>query len=126
MIDPKEAADEPSPTDPASRLSAASKQMQLALEDIGSETAAVHHQLAIEIAWIEATLNVETKTSVSQSGHATLLVEFPDGTTPAEARAALATKADADKVKVTPSGDGVTVRLVYDNRTRNDGGDDES
>ncbi|SEH60748.1 hypothetical protein SAMN05192561_11235 [Halopenitus malekzadehii] len=112
MISPDEAADEPSPGDPSSRLGESLKQFELANQEIGSNVAEFFHQIALELAWIERHLDVET-TAVCYNRNAVVSVMFDDGTTPAEAKSTLEAVADPDSIEPDPAADGVTVKLLY-------------
>jgi len=119
MIAREEAAKEASREDPASRLGEALKQFALATEDLDVPVATLHHQLALEVAWIRRHVDAEIETSTKRSGHATIAVTFDDRS-PAEAASLLAGVTDADKTQTAPSSDGVTVRLLYGERYRDE------
>lgn len=118
MIDPSEAADEPSPADPASRLGESLKQFTLANEEIGSDVATLHQQLAIETAWIQRHLDVDVETNVKRNEHATIRVIFHDPMAPAEATSLLRGIADPDKTQCSHQGGDLVVMLQYGERYR--------
>jgi len=121
MIGIEDAAEEASSEAPASRLGEVLKQFELANEEIDSDVARLHNKLALATAAVELYLeDVDVESSVSESGHATVTVTFPDGTTPAEAISAVQGVVVPDKTQTVPSGDGVSLRLLWGERYRDE------
>lgn len=121
MIGIEDAAEEASPGAPASRLGEVLKQFELANEEIGSDVARLHNKLALATAALEHYLeDVDVESSVSESAHATVTVTFPEGTTPAEATSAVQGVVVPDKTQMVPSSDGVSLRLLWGERYRDE------
>lgn len=121
MIGIEDAAEEASSEAPASRLGEVLKQFELANEEIDSDVARLHNKLALATAAVELYLeDVDIESSVSESGHATVTVTFSEGTTPAEAISSVQGVVVPDKTQTAPSGDGVSLRLLWGDRYRDE------
>lgn len=118
MIDPEDAADEPSPTDPSSRMGEVLKQYELANKEIDCEVGSLLNKLAIDAASVERHTDADVEVTVKRNGHATLFAMFPEAVTPAEATSAIAGVTNADKTLTSRSSDAIVIRAMYGERYR--------